>query len=216
MENLDFQNINIDFNNLKSQLDKSIKAALSNYPNLEKYFICIPFNLTGKTGRGKGQKEKFEEWINDWKEEAKQKGIDVDFILWDKTILINRLLNSKNTEAKIKFWFGENIINDTWFSEEINKAIEWAGPRYTPNLNIQTPIYKKLRCFEGQCEEDLEKYLKELNKLKREWFNLVKNKGLDKSPEISDNSLETSREILNLIEKLYLYLSIIKSDKRYF
>ena len=196
-----------DFTNLKSQLDKSIKAALSNYPNLEKYFICIPFNLTGKTGRGEGQKDRFEEWINDWKGEAKQKGIDVDFILWDRTVLIARLLNSKNAEAKIKFWFGENIINDTWFDEEVNKAIQWAGPRYTPNLNIQTPIYKKLSCFENQCEKELEEYLKKLSKLKKEWFSLLENKGLDKSPKITDNSLEIAQDILSLIERLYSYLS---------
>lgn len=197
-----------DFENLKRQLYKSVETALSNYPNLERYFICIPFNLTGRTGKGEGQKEKFEKLIENWKKEIEDQRVkNVDFVLWDKTVLLNSLLNSKNADAKIKVWFGKNLINDNWFDEEINKAISWADPRYTPDLNIQTPIYGKLKCFENQCEEDLEGYLKKLNKLKKEWSNLVKNKGLDKSPQILDNSLKKAQEILDLIESLYSYLS---------
>ena len=48
-----------------TQLTKSINTAKSNHPEIQKYYITIPFNLTGKVSsgsRGKSQSEKFNKW----------------------------------------------------------------------------------------------------------------------------------------------------------
>ena len=46
----------------KKQLDKSVKTALEIHPNLTRYIFCLPYDLTGKTGRGEGEREKYEKY----------------------------------------------------------------------------------------------------------------------------------------------------------
>jgi hypothetical protein len=38
----------------KAQLTESVRQAAANYPTLERYTICLPFNLTGNTGAKAG------------------------------------------------------------------------------------------------------------------------------------------------------------------
>src|SRR5689334_17482088 len=68
----------------KTQLTESVRQAAANYPSLARYTICLPFNLTAKTGAkaGKpksGQHEKISEWMTEWKSELAAAGRSVDF-----------------------------------------------------------------------------------------------------------------------------------------
>ncbi|MCP6396123.1 hypothetical protein NL441_25425, partial [Klebsiella pneumoniae] len=54
----------------KSQLDASVKAALTNHPDLTRYIIAIPADPTGPTGgKGKSLLEKINDpggWLEGW------------------------------------------------------------------------------------------------------------------------------------------------------
>jgi hypothetical protein len=57
----------------KAQLTESVRQAAANHPTLERYTICLPFNLSGNTGAkaGKtktGQHATFSSWIDEWTE----------------------------------------------------------------------------------------------------------------------------------------------------
>ena len=135
------------FKQLKSQLGKSIQAALSLHPRLTRYVICIPFNLTAPTGRGGGsQQQRFQEWQKEWAEAARAKGMNVSFELNSASSLFDDLLSSDPHGGRRLFWFEEAVLGDSWFQQHLKQARAAAGPRYTPELNIQTALGT---CFEA-------------------------------------------------------------------
>lgn len=80
----------------KPQLDRSVRTALEMHPKLTRYFVCLPFDLTGPTGRpkgkrtGKSQVEKFAEYVAVWEKLAASKGMKVKFMRWGATELFDR------------------------------------------------------------------------------------------------------------------------------
>ena len=45
-----------------SEIDKSVKSALSNHPELDHYVVAIPCNLTDHTGKTKRSRTGWEQW----------------------------------------------------------------------------------------------------------------------------------------------------------
>lgn len=140
----------------KSQLDQSIECALDVHPDIRKYFICLPFDLTGPTqryynqGRGrqtKSQIEKIEEWKSSWEAYAKSKGMEVDFILWTKSDLIDHLLALDPSLGKAAFWFDDKLFSQPFLQLQIQDAAKSAEPRYSPNLTVEVPIYNHFEAF---------------------------------------------------------------------
>lgn len=129
-----------------NQIDKSAKSALEKHPELEQYIICIPLD------RQDPRKEK-EEWFMDkwndhvgkWQDWAKEKGMSVKFDYWGEHEIWERLSREVH-RGRYYFWFNKDLFSHQWFENRINEAISNAGPRYTPELNVDLPLANN---FEG-------------------------------------------------------------------
>jgi hypothetical protein len=140
----------------RAQLTESVRQAAANYPSLERYTICLPFNLTGKTGAkvGKprtGQHETLSSWIDEWNAELAGRGRIVEFQLWDESELLGRLASADPTGGLTHYWFNADVLSDAWFEQRWKEAKAQAGPRYSPELRVDTPLDDALQAF-GRSE----------------------------------------------------------------
>ncbi|WP_316198080.1 hypothetical protein [Bradyrhizobium sp. SZCCHNS2002] len=140
----------------KAQLTKSVQQATANYPRLVRYSICVPFNLTATTGAKagrskKGQHEKISEWITQWQAELSAEGRSVQFDVWDESELLGRLAAADTTGGLARYWFDQEALTCLWFAEQLTEARAQAGPRYSPELSLATPLDDALQAF-GRSE----------------------------------------------------------------
>jgi hypothetical protein len=142
--------------NEKAQLMESVRQAVANYPHLKQYTICLPFNLTAKkgakAGRPKsGQHETLSAWIEEWTAELAGRGRSVQFDLWDESELVGRLAAADPTRGLAHYWFAADVLSDAWFEQRWKEAKAQAGPRYSPELTVDTPLDEALQAF-GRSE----------------------------------------------------------------
>lgn len=120
-----------------SKVDNSIKTALDKQENLKKYFVALPIDPSHS-----GIKEHttmFDIWnarVEKWKGWAQDKGLEVEFIPWWSSDLIDRLQRPGN-EGLTYFWFNKEEFTSDWFKEQNELAIADLGSRYTSELNVK-------------------------------------------------------------------------------
>ncbi len=190
----------------KPLLNKSIKTALEIHSNLTRYFICLPFNLTGPTGRGKGDSERLEKCKEEWKKLAEEKRMSVEFILWDKTILLDNLLSIENAASRINFWFNKTFLDENWFKNHIDKALKTAEPRYSPYLKVEVPIYKYFEAF-GKTpfwEKEMYQKTKDIKELFKRWNSALSTKQSEHNitPEISKENIKEIEKLSNTLKEI--------------
>lgn len=123
-----------------TQMDESVKQALKVHPELQAYIFAIPKDLTPPRGaKGKSQREKWNEQVKKWKSWAEEKSIDLKFELWSETTLKEMLLREDNA-ALIKLWFGGDVLNDTWFKNQISVAKRALDDRFNPQDHVKVSI----------------------------------------------------------------------------
>lgn len=128
-----------DFDQALQALSDSIRTALAVYPDLTQYIICLPYDLTGKKGREtKGQIGKFEEWKQNWENNALEEHRQLSIRLITASELMDRMAVIDPTNGKIFFWFNETFLSHDWFSNHLDEVRAAAKPRYTPDLRIET------------------------------------------------------------------------------
>ena len=124
------------------QIDRSIKAAIKGHPNMTRYVICLPINLTDQRQEGKNsQRPEWNKKIEEWGELSPNHNIE--FELWDESKITNLLTeNSEQNAGRIKYWFEQDHLTEKWYRERFEDAQADLGPRYTPDLNVELPISK--------------------------------------------------------------------------
>ncbi|HXO25872.1 MAG TPA: hypothetical protein VOA80_00875 [Thermoanaerobaculia bacterium] len=132
----------------KAQITASVATALRIHQNLTRYVVCLPFDLSGRTGRrGSDQQTRWTGYVAEWQQLAAERGLTVSFEKWPRTELIERLVRIDPTGGRRRFWFNQEILSAEWFSSHIADATSDAGPRYHPELNIEVPISSQLGAF---------------------------------------------------------------------
>ena len=129
------------------QLDDSVKAALDHHPNLTSYFICIPHDRAD--ARTPGTITELDRWhghVKKWEEWAVDKHMNVEFVWWGASELIDKLSLSEHVGRRY-FWFGHPEFDQVWFEARLNEAVKAAGPRYTPEIHVDLPIAQDLERF---------------------------------------------------------------------
>ena len=125
-----------------SQIDKSVKRALEVHPELKKYIIALPCNLSHKkaaVGNISSGWEKWEDRVSQWMKLAHEKDAEVKFEVWTATELRNKLLKENNSPI-VEYWFGEKILNDVWFKRHINVATRVLDDRFNPDDHVELSI----------------------------------------------------------------------------
>lgn len=145
-----------------SEIDESVKTALEKHPNIKKYIISIPQDRAD--ARVTGKKSFLQKWdsaVIKWKEWAKQKNREVEFIYEGSSELYDKLTKPENI-GKIQFWFNKDEFSNEWFlKQNINKIYD-LGVRYSPEINVElgiSYIFNGLylnKKFKNALESDIE------------------------------------------------------------
>jgi hypothetical protein len=130
-----------DFGNSEaSQLTESFNQAIDKHPQLERFIVCLPFNLSD--GRVRNQISTADRW-NRWVLARTQAILPrvIEIELWDETQLIDRLSRPDARYAgRLTYWFDALHFTPDWFRTRFAITRQALGTRYTPELNIALPI----------------------------------------------------------------------------
>src|SRR5262249_40933204 len=77
--------------------------------------------------------------------------------------------------GRLRFWFDASILGENWFEDHLTEVKNSAGPRYTPELRIGTPVGEAFEAF-GLTDEWFQSLgirVKEIAKLLEEWGEAV-------------------------------------------
>lgn len=192
-----------DIDDLIKQVKNSVASAIEKHPNLKKYFICMPIDFADSRRDGHvTEKIKWDNAVQVWQEQAKDKGINIEFIPWGKfelTEMLSRVEPIYN--GKRYYWFNEQVLTQEWFAKKCQDTIKDVGTRYTPDLSVSIPELPKI--FEGLFRSD--KFFAEIieweNTLaKLIWHISIEKEKEGKYPELAQD-ITRCREILTNIKK---------------
>jgi hypothetical protein len=134
-----------------SQLDESVQTALKKHPRLVRYFVCLPLDLADpRIDKKRFAKDRWDEHVQKWQRWASDQGMAVQFVYWGSHQLLERLTRPERA-GKVRFWFDVRAFDKDWFMARWEEARKTAGPRYTPEINIDLPIARDLETF-GRTE----------------------------------------------------------------
>ncbi len=165
-----------DLSDAKVAVDKSIATAIRIHPRLTRYTICLPFDLTGPTGRkGKSQSEYFAEYRTHWESTAQTANLQMKVLLATPTTLLDDLLSFDPEGGRLRYWFDATMLGDTWFRDRLDEAKASAYPRYTPELRIDTPIAVAFEAFglTDECYASLAGHITSFDRVLDDWKRSV-------------------------------------------
>ena len=128
------------------QINDSVRTALNKHPNLSEMTICLP--LDRQDPRLENQLWFMDKWdahVLTWQSWAAQAGKDVDFYYWGEHEIVERLAREEH-RGRFLFWFDRELFSRAWFLRQLRRAVANAGPRYSPQINVELPISET---FEG-------------------------------------------------------------------
>ncbi|MCY4109706.1 MAG: ATP-binding protein, partial [Chloroflexi bacterium] len=134
-------------NSQRSQLDDSVKRALDKHPALTRYYVCIPHDRSD--ARSAGQMSELQRWqerVEKWRGWAQERCMDVEYVWWGSSELIERLSQNEHIGRRY-FWFGGTGFDENWFQAHVDEAVDAAGPRYTPEVHVELEIAQDLERF---------------------------------------------------------------------
>ena len=136
------------------QLDDSLKSALANRPALNRFVVCLPFDLPdGRRAGVTTQREHFDQWREDKCAEAAGEGRNLDIVLWDQSELTRRLLaDSPVSVGRRRYWFDDAVFSSEEFEARFQRARKNLGKRYTPESHIDLDLGVVLQMF---CRDEV-------------------------------------------------------------
>lgn len=133
-----------------SQISKSLEAARLNHPTLSEYWVYIPFDPTGRVAggaRGQGEVERFEAWKNDVESRAEAEGKSVKITLCSSSVMREQLHRLDSHGGIRRYWFDDSILTPNHIHQCLEQAREFAGPRYSGDLDVVTDAHNVLDFF---------------------------------------------------------------------
>ena len=130
-----------------SQLDDSVRTALDKHPRLIQYYVCVPTDLPD--ARLAGQTSAYHKWLDHvqkWSGWAADKSMSVEFIWWGSHEMLHKLARPDNS-GLARFWFDAAVFDLNWFDKRLQESISTAGPRYSPEVNVDLPIIQEFDAF---------------------------------------------------------------------
>jgi hypothetical protein len=189
-----------DIDSLLAQATKSLTMALRVHKALTRYIVCFPFDLTGPTARSRrsGQ-EKFEHWRKKHTDKAAKDGRQLTIEPWPEWKLRSLLLDYDTAGGIRGFFFNHTVLSTEWFSAHLDSARSTAGPRYTPELNVQTDLWKWFAAFGRTVawSRELEEKVRLCREAHRHIASAVRRTSSDAlSPEWPNDLREDSQSVI--------------------
>ena len=166
-----------------SQIDRSVKKALTKHPSLRRYFICVPMDRPDARIRGrKSALQRWNEHVKKWQGWSSDLSMNVEFVWWGSSELLDILAQTKHI-GRVYFWFDQRGFDQGWFQDRLKEAIDAAGPRYTPEIHVDLPIAQELDAF-GRTASSFDRTKSLAKDVRRELRSLS-------SPNASDDDSHT-------------------------
>lgn len=195
-----------DIDSVITQADKSYNTALKSHPDMCNFVVAIPFDLPDPKYEkdGKAVKSALEKWndkVSFWEEKAKKENRNVTVVLWNASVLVQKMMKPEN-EGMRYYWFSGEEFTTAWFRQQLENVISDLGPRYSPELNVQLEVSKKFEYLRRSPEA----YSK-IQKVKKEF----QRKGSDfikEIPSTNPDPEQKKKEIQELIENISVQLEL--------
>jgi len=142
-----------DVDALIRQASKSLTTALDVHKNLAEYTICFPFDPTGPTHRGdRNAVQKLDAWCRRMEAEAASTNRQLHINLWSASEILGLMFKHDSNGGLRRYFFDQTVLSDEWFSTQVTLATRMAGPRYSPELNVETDMWKWFAAFGRTAE----------------------------------------------------------------
>lgn len=202
-------------NSLISQASKSLETAMSVHTKLTRFVLSFPFDLTGPTARrGLSGTEKLNQWISQREQAASRQGRQLTIEAWPASQLRSLLVDHDVSGGMRLFFFGTAALSHDWFTEHLKKAFATAGPRYTPELNVDTDLHRWVAAFgrESSWTEAVKANLSPLRDAEKRLGYVLHqpDEGSSRTPTWPDTSLATT---LTVVERLQPVLATLKNPQ---
>src|SRR5215212_2356465 len=116
-------------------IDESVKTALMQHPELERYVIALPCDFTGRRAARGGSTEgawgKWDDHVKRWEELAKANGKTISFEPWTAFELETTLLRT-GAEGLLRFFFNRLTFTPEWMGRHFDRTISALQARYSP------------------------------------------------------------------------------------
>lgn len=153
------------------QCDESVRRALVGHPDLTRYVICFAVDLPD--GRRAGVTTARAQWnkrVARWSAWARDRGMDVEFELWDGSALTDRLARREH-RGRVWFWFKTEAMSPDWFGDQLKPALADLDRRYRSELHVNVRSQVSLDALVGA--ESAAHRLRELaRKVRDRWMAL--------------------------------------------
>lgn len=132
-----------------SQIDNSVKVALEQHINLSKYTIALACDLTDRSGKLNKGKTGWEHWDTHkakWQKWAEARDINVEFIPWTKSDIVDKLSSRTDNYGLVLYWFKTKLFDMPWFDDIFKRSKADLGERFQPQDHVDVEIKK---AFDG-------------------------------------------------------------------
>ena len=133
-------------------MERSLRTVCEKRPRCRRLTFCIPFDLPdGIEGpRRKSARQKFEDRKRSWRERIE--GADrITVELTEAGKLLERLTAHPNQKGIELFFWNRECFSESWCRRRLEKTVDVAGRRYSPELHVRLPI---AFCLDGLAGSD--------------------------------------------------------------
>lgn len=132
-----------------NQIKKSFQRAIQIEPNLKKYLVILPINLSAGDGDGiKSAHSKWLQYVSEWQDLARQKGLEVEIELVNESKLIELLTRPENS-GRLLYWFSRDTFTIDEQRQRIEDTVAKVQSRYQPDVHVDLRIQDDLEAVGG-------------------------------------------------------------------
>lgn len=196
------------------QIDESVRTALDKHPRLVKYHVCVPRDRSDgrverkvrtpdgstTTKRDTSERDRWDEHKENWESWATERGMAVEFVYWGSHEMFGWLSQPQHA-GKVRFWFDGTAFDDAWFHARLDEALHAAGPRYTPEINVDLPIAAELEAF-GRTDRFVEELRRRAQAVKELLWSVTASEDDAQYPRLTASVAECRAALQAVMESV--------------
>lgn len=127
---------------------QSLVSVVTKRAEVTRLTFCVPIDLPagrdrpGGRRRTRSARQRFDDAVGRWRRDIP--GADRVEIVFEGAGEIAARLALPEHRGREWFWWNERVLDLEWFRARLDEAIETAGARYSPDLNVDLPIRYEL------------------------------------------------------------------------
>jgi hypothetical protein len=120
----------------KNSIIGSLKKSCIMHPNLKKWFLCVPQDLT--VGEN--------DWFQNTLPKVVPEEMDIEFIFWGNSYFNHQLADPRFAGRK-NYFFGELELTLDWFKNQVSNQLNAIKGKYNPSVHTETQVDESINSF---------------------------------------------------------------------